>query len=132
MDVPSGELREFGRRRVRTRVTASGKKRLRRPPCRVDPDCRPVVARQHGPTPFYRSPGRDRLWAAAKNTISRKQRVLLEAWHTSRPGGSMLSRRAFLWLSTVAGAGVSIARVSAQRGRGMRADNGPLPPGIAA
>ena len=44
----------------------------------------------------------------------------------------MLSRRAFLWLSTVAGACLSIARVSAQRGRGIRADNGPLPPGIAA
>ena len=44
----------------------------------------------------------------------------------------MLSRRAFLWLSTVAGAGLSVARVSAQRGRGIRTDNGPLPPGIAA
>jgi Xaa-Pro dipeptidase len=42
----------------------------------------------------------------------------------------MLSRRSFLWL-TGAAAGLPIARVSAQRGRGGE-PSGPIPPGIAA
>src|SRR5256885_1023319 len=44
----------------------------------------------------------------------------------------MLSRRAFLWLSTLAGSGLSAARLSAQRGRGAPAETGPLPPSISA
>jgi Xaa-Pro dipeptidase len=44
----------------------------------------------------------------------------------------MLSRRAFLWLSTLAGSGLSVARVTAQRGRGAGSDSGPLPQSIAA
>ena len=43
----------------------------------------------------------------------------------------MLSRRHFVWL-TGAAAGVSVARVSAQRGRGGEAPSDPLPPSIAA
>ncbi len=43
-----------------------------------------------------------------------------------------LSRRAFLWLTSAAGAGLSITRLSAQRGRGAAADTGPVPPSIAA
>jgi Xaa-Pro aminopeptidase len=43
----------------------------------------------------------------------------------------MLSRRSFLWL-TGSAAGLSVARVSAQRGRGPAAPAGPLPPSIAA
>src|SRR5262249_18756540 len=42
----------------------------------------------------------------------------------------MLTRRSFLWL-TGAAAGLSVARISAQRGRGGGA-SGPLPPSIAA
>jgi Xaa-Pro dipeptidase len=44
----------------------------------------------------------------------------------------MLSRRAFLWLSTLAGAGLPSVRVSAQRRRGAGEDAAPLPPSIAA
>jgi Xaa-Pro dipeptidase len=44
---------------------------------------------------------------------------------------SSLSRRAFLWL-TGGAAGLSVARLSAQRGRGAGALAGPLPPSIAA
>lgn len=43
----------------------------------------------------------------------------------------MLNRRNFLWLTSAA-AGVSVARVSAQRGRGGDAPAGPVPPSIAA
>ena len=43
----------------------------------------------------------------------------------------MLSRRNFMWLTSAA-AGLSVARVSAQRGRGGDAPAGPLPPSIAA
>jgi len=43
----------------------------------------------------------------------------------------MLSRRSFLWL-TGASAGLSVARLSAQRGRGGAEAAGPLPPSIAA
>ena len=43
----------------------------------------------------------------------------------------MISRRAFLWL-TGATAGLSVARISAQRGRGGEAATGPVPPAIAA
>jgi hypothetical protein len=43
----------------------------------------------------------------------------------------MLSRRGFLWL-TGAAAGLSVTRVSAQRGRGADTATGPLPPTIAA
>jgi Xaa-Pro dipeptidase len=43
----------------------------------------------------------------------------------------MLSRRNFMWL-TGAAAGVSVAGVSAQRGRGGDAPAGPVPPSIAA
>jgi Xaa-Pro dipeptidase len=43
----------------------------------------------------------------------------------------MLNRRNFLWL-TGAAAGVSIANLSAQRGRGADAPAGPVPPSIAA
>jgi len=44
----------------------------------------------------------------------------------------MLSRRAFLWLSTLAGSGLSVVRLSAQRGRGVAGNAGPLPPSIAS
>jgi len=44
----------------------------------------------------------------------------------------MLSRRAFLWLSTLAGSGLSVGRLSAQRGRGVAGNAGPLPPSIAS
>ena len=44
----------------------------------------------------------------------------------------MLSRRAFLWLSTLAGSGLSVVRLSAQRGRGIAGNAGPLPPSIAS
>ena len=50
----------------------------------------------------------------------------------------MLSRRAFLWLSSLAGTGLSIARVSARpeqaaaRSRRDAADVGPVPPSISA
>src|SRR6185295_11568849 len=43
----------------------------------------------------------------------------------------MLSRRSFLWL-TGSAAGLSVTRVSAQRGRGPATPAGPLPPSIAA
>jgi len=43
----------------------------------------------------------------------------------------MLSRRSFLWLTSAA-AGLSVSRVSAQRGRGGNPSAGPLPPSIAA
>jgi Xaa-Pro dipeptidase len=43
----------------------------------------------------------------------------------------MLSRRNFMWLTSAA-AGLSVARVSAQRGRGGDAAAGPVPPSIAA
>jgi Xaa-Pro dipeptidase len=45
----------------------------------------------------------------------------------------MVSRRSFMWL-TGAAAGLSVARVSAQRGRGPRGDaaSGTLPPSVAA
>jgi len=43
----------------------------------------------------------------------------------------MLSRRHFMWL-TGAAAGLSVTRLSAQRGRGSDAPSGPLPPSIAA
>ena len=43
----------------------------------------------------------------------------------------MLSRRHFMWLTGTA-AGLSAARLSAQRGRGADAPAGPLPPSIAA
>jgi Xaa-Pro dipeptidase len=43
----------------------------------------------------------------------------------------MLSRRSFLWLTSAA-AGLSVSRVSAQRGRGGNPSGGPLPPSIAA
>jgi Xaa-Pro dipeptidase len=43
----------------------------------------------------------------------------------------MLSRRHFVWL-TGAAAGLSVTRLSAQRGRGADAPSGPLPPSIAA
>src|SRR5207248_11563622 len=44
----------------------------------------------------------------------------------------MLSRRAFLWLSTVAGSGLSVTRLSAQRARGAAADAGPVPASIGS
>src|SRR5437660_5070153 len=44
----------------------------------------------------------------------------------------MLSRRAFLWFSTLAGSGLPFARVTAQRSRGASSDTGPVPPSIAA
>ena len=43
----------------------------------------------------------------------------------------MLTRRNFIWLTTAA-AGLPVARVSAQRGRGGDAAAGPMPPSIAA
>jgi len=43
----------------------------------------------------------------------------------------MLTRRHFMWLTSAA-AGVSVAQVSAQRGRGGEAPVGPVPPSIAA
>src|SRR5205809_7093514 len=43
----------------------------------------------------------------------------------------MVTRRSFLWL-TGAAAGLSVARISAQRGRGGEAAAGPVPPAIAA
>src|SRR3989441_7731947 len=43
----------------------------------------------------------------------------------------MLNRRSFLWLTSVA-AGLSVVRVSAQRGRSEAEPSGPLPPSIAA
>ena len=43
----------------------------------------------------------------------------------------MLSRRSFLWL-TGAAAGLSVTRVSAQRGRGGSETAGPVPPTVAA
>ena len=43
----------------------------------------------------------------------------------------MLSRRSFLWLTSAA-AGLSVSRVSAQRGRGGNPGAGPLPPSFAA
>ena len=42
----------------------------------------------------------------------------------------MLTRRSFLWLSGAA-AGISVTRVSAQRGRQAEI-SGPLPPSVAA
>jgi Xaa-Pro dipeptidase len=44
----------------------------------------------------------------------------------------MLSRRNFMWLTSAAAAGLSVERVSAQRGRGGDAAAGPVPPSIAA
>ena len=44
----------------------------------------------------------------------------------------MLSRRAFLWLSTLAGSGLSVVRLSGQRGRAVAGNAGPLPPSIAS
>jgi hypothetical protein len=43
----------------------------------------------------------------------------------------MLSRRNFMWLTSAA-AGLSVAPLSAQRGRGGDAPAGPIPPSIAA
>ena len=43
----------------------------------------------------------------------------------------MMTRRSFLWL-TGATAGLSVARISAQRGRGGEAAAGPIPPAVAA
>jgi Xaa-Pro dipeptidase len=43
----------------------------------------------------------------------------------------MLNRRAFLWLTSAA-AGLSVTRLTAQRGRGAAEMSGPLPPSIAA
>jgi Xaa-Pro dipeptidase len=43
----------------------------------------------------------------------------------------MLNRRNFLWLTSAA-AGLSITKLSAQRGRGAAAVGGPLPPSLAA
>src|SRR5437764_70260 len=44
----------------------------------------------------------------------------------------MLSRRSFLWLTSAAGAGLSVTSVSTQRSRGAGGDAGPQPPSIAA
>jgi Xaa-Pro dipeptidase len=43
----------------------------------------------------------------------------------------MLNRRNFLWLTSAA-AGLSVTKLSAQRGRGAGGDAGPVPPSIAA